>query len=158
MGVSGGSSDDDSKFALVILNSIVGPQLPALLRKAALTVCADGGSNRLYDNLPADMKETAFPDAIVGDLDSARAEVLEHFARLGTRVVRVQEQDTCDMEKALRYAQTREETKGVDTVVVYGAFGGRFDQEMAAVQVWCLSNESRCFPTVNGHYTSLKSN
>ncbi len=63
---------------------------------AALRICADGGANRLYDQLPcwlgaggADAEEAVrgafLPDVIKGDLDSLRPEVRDFYTRRGVR-------------------------------------------------------------------------
>jgi len=69
---------------------------------AALRICADGGANRLYDQVPswrgvggpgahadgaaADAARAAFlPDIIKGDLDSLRPQVREFYSRRGVR-------------------------------------------------------------------------
>lgn len=45
-----------------------------LLKHARMVVCADGGANRLYQYC-----ESVMPDIIIGDLDSLRAEVRQHY-------------------------------------------------------------------------------
>lgn len=58
---------------------------------AAVRVCADGGANRLYDELPAmlagqapDAVRAAYlPSAIRGDMDSIRPEVLDFYRQRG---------------------------------------------------------------------------
>jgi thiamine pyrophosphokinase len=94
------------------------------------------------------------PDLVVGDLDSIRPAVRRYYEQeRGCRVRRVPDQDRNDLDKALeavRDEHTRRRWKAVATsrcgagdggapppfrnVVVYGAFGGRFDQEMASFQ------------------------
>jgi thiamine pyrophosphokinase len=57
-------------------------------------VCADGGANRLYDELPAmlpgqsaDAVRSAYlPTAIQGDLDSIRPDVLDFYRSRGVPV------------------------------------------------------------------------
>ena len=93
--------------------------------------CADGGANRAHDLLGADRA----PDAVVGDLDSARADVLAAYEKKGCAVHRVEDQDANDLSKALAHVGRRWDAAGVsDGVVrVAGAFGDRFDHELAAV-------------------------
>ena len=97
--------------------------------------CADGGINRLFDVLEKDPSlggPGAFaPTAVVGDLDSARADVLAEFERHGLHVQRSWDQDRNDLEKAL--AAVVEYAPETNTIVVFGAMGGRFDQEMASL-------------------------
>lgn len=61
---------------------------------AAVRVCADGGANRLYDELPAmlpgqapdDVRAAYLPSSIRGDLDSIRPDVLDFYQRRGVVV------------------------------------------------------------------------
>lgn len=65
-----------------MLNYHLSPVTPALWHRAARRFCADGGANRLYDELPSllpgedasEVRAAYLPDAIVGDLDSIRPE------------------------------------------------------------------------------------
>eukprot|EP00539_Tryblionella_compressa_P014713 CAMPEP_0178831896 /NCGR_PEP_ID=MMETSP0746-20121128/9700_1 /TAXON_ID=913974 /ORGANISM="Nitzschia punctata, Strain CCMP561" /LENGTH=271 /DNA_ID=CAMNT_0020494159 /DNA_START=172 /DNA_END=987 /DNA_ORIENTATION=+ len=89
-------------------------------------ICADGGANRLYA-----YSKDYIPNRIRGDLDSLDPAVRTYYEE---RKVRVVEQDHCqdtnDLDKALQVYGNN----GANScrVVVYGAFGGRFDQEMAS--------------------------
>ena len=65
-----------------------------------MRVCADGGANRLYDELPGlvaaaatagpsgaeEVRATYLPSAIRGDLDSIRADVLHFYRQRGVQV------------------------------------------------------------------------
>lgn len=101
-------------------------------------ICADGGANFLYDSAPASERGRFIPAAIKGDLDSLRPEVGEYYAARGCSVLRDADQDTNDLEKCILLVQELQAAgngraeHGVD-VVVYGAFGGRFDQQMSSV-------------------------
>ena len=79
----------------MLLRSLLGPEV-APGGAAALRICADGGANRLYDQLPswlgaggADAVEAVrgafLPDVIKGDLDSLRPEVRDFYTRRGVR-------------------------------------------------------------------------
>ena len=63
--------------SLVVLNSesCGAPLLEKLWDASDYVCCADGGANRAHDLLGADRA----PDAVVGDLDSARADVLAAY-------------------------------------------------------------------------------
>ena len=137
--------EGSAALALVVLNGATefeASELSFLMKRwksFAVTVCADGGANRLHDAFSlvegAEMGSCK-PDHIIGDLDSARCEVLEVYKGMGTKVTHVASQDNNDLEKSL---DLLEELRGNGhfgggvpvKVVVFGAFGGRFDQEIA---------------------------
>lgn len=138
-----------SKFALVLVNGATGlttGEVALLKRKwnnFTVRICADGGSNRWHDAFSGASAENeaerrAFkPDHIIGDLDSARKEVLDLYRSLGTQVTYVASQDNSDLEKSLDLI-IELQAKGdlfnssdKIKVVIMGAFGGRFDQEVA---------------------------
>jgi len=131
---------------LVILNSPIEkpPSLSfqTLWKSSLFRVCADGGANRLYD-----ASNKLIPDAIRGDLDSLRQDVRDYYEDRGVCVEEDCNQDTNDLDKALQLIHARrEEIFGTATnrrVCVYGAFGGRFDQEMGCIQA--LFNWSETF-------------
>lgn len=121
--------DNDTKKALVILNSPIGNEPSPLFQKlwnsAQIRICADGGANRLRAAAP-----TFVPDLIVGDLDSLTLETREHYEKLGVTIRRDYDQNKNDLEKALLAAVHEFEC---NHVCVFGAFGGRFDQVMASM-------------------------
>ena len=95
---------------LLILNYHLPAVTPHLLRHTRRCFCADGGANRLYDELPgmfparaaADVRASHVPDAIVGDLDSVRPDVLAYYRARGCRAVDLShDQDTTDLRKAV---------------------------------------------------------
>ena len=107
-------------------------------------VCADGGANRLYhatvhnnndkDNRPC---PPMIPQAIVGDLDSLESTVRTYYEHNhGVAIVHRPNQDCNDLDKSLAYIL--EHNSSITTCWIYGAFGGRFDQEMAAIQAACV--------------------
>lgn len=121
--------EKDSKRALVILNSpIRSPPSPLFQRlwdSSSFRVCADGGANRLYRANPE-----LLPNLIIGDLDSLTSEVRTHFESMEVVIEKDPGQDNNDLDKAL----TALKADDYASVVIYGAFGGRFDQEMASIQ------------------------
>ena len=97
-----------------------------LWKISSFRACADGGANRLYQAHPE-----LVPDLIRGDLDSLQPSVRLHYEKYGTRVEEDPDQNTNDLDKVLQwlYKQQEQQQKHFDGgVIVYGAFGGRFDQ------------------------------
>lgn len=144
--------------ALLILNYHLPSVTPHVwgLVHARRCVCADGGANRLYDELPTllaardarDVNDDDFdafasavrdahvPRAIVGDLDSVRPEVLAFYQNRGCETVDLShDQDTTDLHKAVTWLERqddRNEKRNLRRrILVTGALGGRFDHEMS---------------------------
>nr|GMD68941.1 thiamine pyrophosphokinase 1 isoform X1 [Ipomoea batatas] len=77
-------------YALVVLNQSLPRFTPLLWKAAQLHVCADGGANRVYDELPhvfphedaSDVRKRYKPDVIKGDMDSIRSEVRDFYTGL----------------------------------------------------------------------------
>jgi len=121
-----------TRTALIILNYPIPSNsllLNHLWKTSSTRIAADGGANRLYE-----YSKELIPDRIRGDLDSLNPAVRAYYE---TRRVSVEQdfcQDTNDLDKALKVlvADRDKHDNTVDRVVIYGAFGGRFDQEMAS--------------------------
>jgi len=134
-------------YALVILNTnCCGDSFERLWSLSTFRICADGGANRLYDMVvklarkrgenPKELVRKYVPDVIKGDLDSLRPDVGSFYQSLGTRIIRDRDQSCNDFYKALselRSMQLEQYPLSRMTVMALGAFGGRFDQEMAAI-------------------------
>lgn len=123
-------------------------------RAAHLHLCADGGANRVYDEMPllfpredpSDVRSRYKPEVIKGDMDSVREDVLGFYANLGTEVVdESQDQDTTDLHKCIEYI--RDFTSDIDKsnicILVAGALGGRFDHEIGNINVLCRFSSLR---------------
>ncbi|KAI4387645.1 hypothetical protein MLD38_000063 [Melastoma candidum] len=135
-------------YALVVLNQRLPEFAPLLWNHACVRVCADGGANRLFDEMPrlfpdeeaSLVRSRYIPDAIKGDMDSVRTGVLEFYKGLGTKIVdESHDQDTTDLHKCIIYL--RDFTSGLDQsnlcILVVGALGGRFDHEVGNINVLC---------------------
>lgn len=144
-----GVEENNPKMALVVLNTPIrqppSPLFQYLWKKASFRICADGGANRLYhasrqgqqaatSNIDHDEEkvEEYLPDVIRGDLDSLLPAVSDYYQSRGTRIEQDPDQDTNDLDKALQAVLSW--STPPYRVYVYGAFGGRFDQEMASIQ------------------------
>jgi thiamine pyrophosphokinase len=143
--------NDDAKTALIVLNSpIHNPPTPLfdkLWQMANFRVCADGGANRLFD---ATNGNDFIPNLIRGDLDSLRSDVRDHYAEKGSRIEKDPSQDTNDLDKCLQILHKEWLNQNCCNyrICIYGAFGGRFDQEMASIQAlynWRQVFQNRLF-------------
>lgn len=122
------------------------------LRAAKLRVCADGGGNRLYHELPQffphkdphEIRRSYKPDVIKGDMDSIRGEVLDFYSKLGCDTIdESHDQDTTDLHKCISHISklTPEQEKPNLCILVTGALGGRFDHEAGNINVlYCFSS------------------
>jgi len=128
----GGPAPPRGRTAIVVLNSdTAGGSLAGLrhLWGAADTrVCADGGANRLYALDPE-----LLPTEITGDLDSLQPEVRAYYAARGVPITKRHDQDKHDLDKALQAVHGTGPGPAPHTVVVWGAFGTRFDHVMASI-------------------------
>ncbi|XP_062019700.1 thiamine pyrophosphokinase 1 isoform X2 [Rosa rugosa] len=133
-------------YALVVLNQSLPRFSPLLWSHAQLRLCADGGANRVYDDMPlllphldaSDVRKRYKPDVIKGDLDSITKEVLEFYANMGTKVVdESHDQDTTDLHKCIAYIcdWAQKLDKSNLCILVAGALGGRFDHEIGNINV-----------------------
>lgn len=128
---------------LIILNMPIHPQhslsFERLWHCSQRRICADGGANRLYQYNPQ-----YIPDRIRGDLDSLDHVVRAYYETQNNVIIeRDPCQDTNDLDKALQVCalemanQNNDDNAGslphpTPRIYIYGAFGGRFDQEMAS--------------------------
>ena len=80
--------------------------------KADFIMAADGGAN-----IPQPL--AAAIDLIIGDMDSVRTDVLAN-----QRIIQDADQNTSDLEKALKYAYTELHP---DEIIILGGSGGRTD-------------------------------
>jgi len=141
---------------MVILNTPISRPPSALFERlwtsSRFHICADGGANRLYeatqDSQSDFLLEKYVPNAIRGDLDSLHDHVRDYYASKQVLIEKDPSQDTNDLDKALQKIVSVREFKAddepsalpssitlpYDQVIIYGGFGGRFDQEMASIQ------------------------
>lgn len=94
----------------------------------ARLICADGGAR-------AALLLGLVPEVVVGDLDSLDEPALAQLREMGCRlVVYPADKDWTDLELALKLAVE----EGATEIVILGALGGRFDQELANVLLLLL--------------------
>ncbi|KAI3732456.1 hypothetical protein L1987_63661 [Smallanthus sonchifolius] len=91
-----GNGSPTTTYALIILNQRLPRFSPLLWDHAKIRVCADGGANRLFDDMlelcpqehdVSGIRERYMPDVIKGDMDSIRPDVLNFYQNLGTKIV-----------------------------------------------------------------------
>lgn len=140
------SSPEDGS-CLVLLNRDLlglGTVITNHWHKFSPLVCADGGANRLYDFVGD--RERCLPHTICGDLDSVRAEVVQYYEARGTRVLKVDDQDSTDFTKAVREALALRQRKLVNFSSIYAvnALGGRLDQTLGNLQTAMILERELC--------------
>ncbi|KAH9309245.1 hypothetical protein KI387_037156, partial [Taxus chinensis] len=152
-------------YALIVLNYQLPSLTPSLWDRAQLRICADGGANRLHDEIPkffpmenpALIRQRYKPDVIKGDLDSIRPGVLEFYHNMGSTILdESNDHDTTDLHKCVTFIRdcTPDLNKSNLVLIVVGALGGRFDHELGNINILytfsdmrivLLSNESLLF-------------
>ncbi|KAJ6815133.1 thiamine pyrophosphokinase 1-like isoform X1 [Iris pallida] len=162
-------------YALVVLNQRVPRFFPLLWKHAKLRLCADGGANRVYDELPEmfpdqdplDVRFSYKPDVIKGDMDSIRDEVKDFYINLGVKIVdESHDQDTTDLHKCVSYIcdSTDGSEKSNLCILVAGALGGRFDHEagninvlyrFSSIRIVLLSDDSSIHLLPKTHYHEI---
>lgn len=112
-------------IAVVLAGGPVRPsrRLREAAAEAELVIAADGG---LRHAATLDL----VPDLVVGDFDSVRPSDLERWPAL-PRETHPRDKDALDLELAVDAALDR----GATEVRMLGAFGGRFDQTLAAALI-----------------------
>jgi len=134
------SSTEDWATAMVILNAPIiaqplSPLFARLWKSTNFHVCADGGANRLRHAITESGDVDHYiPNVITGDLDSLTDETRKYYEEKGVQIVQIIDQDRNDLDKALSSVLEHYKDSRSIRCVVYGAFGGRFDQEMASFQ------------------------
>ncbi len=92
-----------------------------LCRQAGLIIAADGGIRHCWD-------VKVSPHVLLGDLDSASAELVDWAEKSGAALLRYsRDKDKTDLELALDLARSR----GATTISLFGALGGRWDMSLA---------------------------
>lgn len=147
--ISGQSTEDNCKHFLVVLNYVLPKFTPCVWSRARLRICADGGANRLFDDLPgqfpnesADSVRKRFvPDVIIGDLDSLRPEVRAFYIARGSVILdKASDQDTTDLHKCIAFLEDKLDSEPRSSlcqskILIVGGLGGRVDHEFGNYNV-----------------------
>ncbi len=98
-------------------------------------IAADGGAHMAHDRFGLR------PHIVIGDMDSASAELLAQLEAAGTEIVRYPaEKNETDLELALLWAAEH----GATTIRVIGALGRRIDQTFANVYLLAHPRLATC--------------
>lgn len=93
------------------------------LESATAVIAADGGAHHLW-------RVNHLPQAVIGDMDSLPQHVQAWLRMAGIPfVAHPEEKDETDLELALLYALRASDAD----ILVFAAFGGRFDQTLANI-------------------------
>ena len=97
------------------------------------------------------LHESMVPDAVTGDFDSIDPDVLEFYRQRGCTIAHDPDPSCTDFDKALKLVEEAQAAAHRSckhgqprrwTVVAFGAFGDRFDHELASINVL---HRHRCF-------------
>jgi len=111
--------------ALVVLNGDFTKTMDILRSSTYKYILAvDGAANILLDN-------AIKPDAIVGDMDSIRSDILVAAKEMGINVDKRDDQESTDFDKAMRHLQE----KNILRIDVIGHRGFRLDHELSVYDV-----------------------
>uniref|UniRef100_A0A0D9V0S3 Thiamine pyrophosphokinase n=2 Tax=Leersia perrieri TaxID=77586 RepID=A0A0D9V0S3_9ORYZ len=141
-------------YALVVLNQNLPRFMPRLWTHAKLRICADGGANRIFDEMFQLTNEQDYervrnryiPEIIEGDMDSIRPEVKRFYSSQGSQISdKSHNQETTDLHKCISriHRSTSDHEKTNLCVLVTGALGGRFDHEAANINILYLFSDMR---------------
>lgn len=116
------ASELPSNSALIVLN---GDHFFNVLNREDVgvyrhVIAVDGALNQM-------LMAGIVPNSVTGDFDSVTADALESFRRAGGEVDHQPDQETTDLEKALKHAR-KHDFKNVDVI---GFHGSRFDHMLA---------------------------
>jgi thiamine pyrophosphokinase len=113
------------RLALLILNWQLPPNITHLWSQSCINICADGGSNRLYDELPKllptqdpdSIRKQFLPHLIRGDLDSIRPEVKAFYHAAGVQIDdHSEDQDSTDFEKCVNALEEFKEWTSINHI------------------------------------------
>ena len=101
-------------------------------------ICADGGANHLYNM-------DIIPDYIIGDLDSARSEIINYYKENNVSFKKFPtKKDETDSEICIFLAQ-KLNAKEIDFI---GALGGRIDHTIANINLLYYVKEKNIKPRI----------
>ncbi|KAK9863949.1 hypothetical protein WJX84_005404 [Apatococcus fuscideae] len=145
--LSGKVSASAPPLVLLVLNYKLPRTTINLWHQASLRICADGGANRLYDEVPRlldssseesddEIRGQYLPQSIRGDLDSVRGDVRDFYAGKGVEITDLAaDQDSTDLQKCLHAVEEVTKLKEWElqacNILAVGALGGRLDHTIS---------------------------
>ena len=141
----GETGPGERRLAVVVCNWSLPSLTPRVLRHASFVIAADGGANRMYDELPRlcpDMdpdvvRRAHAPHRIAGDLDSIREDVRSFYSSLGVPVTDLShDQDSTDLMKCLDVVVSESQgASAFSDIVALGTQGGRLDHILGNLSI-----------------------
>jgi thiamine pyrophosphokinase len=160
-------------FGIIVLNQpleLRASFYATVWQNSSYHVGADGGANRVYDLDKSSVRAGAISlDTVIGDMDSIRPEVKDHWFSHGSEIIQDGDQYSTDFTKAVRYLKTFKAAEGakqtppghpgrpvnhprseilkgdskIKDIVAIGGLGGRIDQGMSTLHhLYTFQNES----------------
>lgn len=99
--------------------------MPSIISKADYIIAADGGIFNCLEN-------NVMPDCLIGDLDSIKQKELSLNEK--TKIIRIKEQNSTDLEKAIEHAKKLNPS----VIDIFCSFGKRMDHALG--NVFILNN------------------
>lgn len=88
------------RLSLICLNQPVHKELfSSLYCHATNIIFCDGASNRVFDTFEEEERLRYLPTHIIGDLDSARKDVLDYYEQNCVKLIQDPDQDNNDFQK-----------------------------------------------------------
>ena len=152
--------------AVIVCNWSLPSITRELLMHASYVIAADGGANRLYDELPTlfpdeapdDARKGHLPHCVAGDLDSIRDDVRAFYEGLGVRIHDLShDQDSTDLMKCLdlTVAFQREQGFFFSHIFAVGTQGGRLDHILGNLSILHMYRDLPLLLLGDGNLTRL---
>lgn len=139
-------------YAAIALNYTLPKYFESVWKNANVRICVDGGSNKVHDYFwTKGIKDYLPPDHIVGDLTSIRPDVQALFEKRGTKITKILNKRMTDSEKAILMLS---QMKYKDSILILGAFGGRFDQTVNLIHSALSRPELKIFLADDSNFSN----
>jgi len=94
--------ESESHFIFIVVNQPINDELQflRLWNRAYLRIIVDGAADEVAPVLMKN-KDSRLADVVIGDLDSCTDDSLSYFQRSGAHIIRIDDCDTTDFQKAL---------------------------------------------------------